>query len=81
MTHRSRYAWRSAQLGHFTDADASCVLDLASTCRTGGWCFGSIFDNWRVDYAPRIRIALGDRYFCDAWWLSAEPTERAPRAA
>jgi len=79
VTHGPRYAWLAPQRGHFTDVDATCVLDLESTCHTGGWCFGSLFGNWRVDYAPRIDFdrMLGHRWrgtnvgpFCDAWWLS-----------
>lgn len=69
--HAKRYEWLSPLLGHFTDTDATCVFDVSSTCHVGGWCFGGLFDNWRVPYAPRIHIAEHDRRFCDAWWLSA----------
>jgi hypothetical protein len=75
MSHGPRFAWLESERGHFTDGDATCVLDLESTCHTGGWCFGSLFGNWRVDYAPRIDFdrMLGHRWggtnvgpFCDA---------------
>ena len=78
MSHGPRYAWRSSWLGHFTDTDATCVLDLESTCHTGGWCFGSLFDNWRVSYAPRIRLeGIPEQRgpHSDAGWLSAEPID------